>query len=140
MKIISNLCFTIFIVTCLVFPTSFSENRKRDCIRLLASNNFKLWDAKCGNNWLFMKNRVFMECEYSDDKQLKKVTIPDVIVNEMNWSCKNDTIYIYYAPQIVYKYPIIRLNEKQLIVKDLNKHWGRDTLVFYRANSQMLPL
>lgn len=107
---------------------------------LLSSNKYKLWDAKYGYNWIFKKDRTFIEFMYDNERRLKKVPTTDVILDNLSWSCNNDTIFIAYSPKIIFKYPIIKLNKSLLIVKDLQKSWGRDTLIFNIAKIQnVLP-
>jgi hypothetical protein len=88
------------------------------------------------------RDSTFIEYVYTSKKE-NKISRPDygdVIVNKMKWKCKQDTLYLQYSLDYTVSYPIIKLTSKELVVKDIKRAWGRDTLFFTIAKDQKMEL
>lgn len=135
----------ILVLVPISFLLASSTDHKKacSCHSTLTNNQTKYWDAKAGYNWLFNTDSTFEEFVYTSSTR-DSITKPDrgdvIISGKRKWSCSGDTLYMYYSYNYIVKYPIVKLSNKELIVLDLSKAWGWDTLHFSPAKNQKMKL
>jgi len=96
----------------------------------LTANNVKYWDAKVGYSWRFtVADTSIIEYHYKESNRIR-ANYGDVLITNLKWKISKG--YIYFGPNGRWdkKYEIVYLSKDKLIVIDVDKSWGKDTLYF----------
>jgi hypothetical protein len=60
----------------------------------------------------------------------------DIILGNMKWECRDDTLVVKCGDNYRIKYQIISLDSQKFVLKDFHRLWGWDTLTFTVAQQQ----
>jgi len=104
----------------------------------ITSGGTKYWDPfwdgynnkMRGNGWVVSNKHLIREYYYKNGKR-KFTTYGDVILEEMEWKLKEDTLIFDQ-----FKFKITKISKDTLIVKDLQKLFGKEYLYFASSKNQ----
>jgi hypothetical protein len=127
---------TIISVGCV---SNLINSSKKNPKHFLTDGKCKFWDASVGYDLLFyeVSSKVI---KYSYDKntgQRKVVDFNDFIIDFFYWDLKFDTLFIRPSLQVYpSKFVVLHLSEDSLVLLDLKKSWGVDTLFYKKSKDQ----
>jgi len=111
-------------------------------IKFLTNDSCKYWDAHFFNNekivgecMVLYKNYLINEYGYNIKKERVFADYGDIEMGSMQWSINYDTLFVGN-----YKHKIIKLSKDTLILVDISKRFGRDTLFYYPSKNQKSKL
>jgi hypothetical protein len=105
---------------------------------LLHNNGLKYWDCYCRGydssicgNSLMITNLGTMREYYYENKKRRFRTYGDVILEDMKWKLKEDTLVFDQ-----FKFVILKISKDSLEVQDLQQILGRERLFFLKSADQ----
>jgi hypothetical protein len=128
-----------FFLPCFLLLCDMKHYSEKRVDNLYFSNKkYSIWCASVGWNWIFLSDSAFYEFKYLSDQKdtITQVDYGDIIITNQNWFYKSDTIYITVSKQYIEKFPVKYIDTNKFVVRDLQRSWGVDSIVFVRAINQ----
>lgn len=124
-----------FIVIICLFPFCNTIKKKpsiqKGQISELCGKNYKIWDAKIGNNLVFYRKGYLIEFNYENGRRII-TNHGDFLIDTIGYFIKGDTLITDLKQSCV----LLKITEDTLILKDLTKVWGVDTLFYLKSKNQ----
>jgi len=104
------------------------QDEEGQYISLLCGDDFKIWDVNVGHNIIFYRKGFFLEFDYKNGKR-KLADYGDYIADTIGFHLKKDTLITGLQQKSV----ILKITEDTLMIKDTERVWGVDTLLYIKS-------
>jgi hypothetical protein len=122
-----------FILICISLASCHQSSKPSNNLSVLCGDsNYKIWNAQVGRGIIFYKEGYLREFDTIDNKRVY-ATYGDVLMDTVAFELHGDTLKIPDLGQVCM---LLKKTNDTLVLRDLTKIWGVDTLRYFRSSKQ----